>query len=56
MPKAILTENKKFRKQGGSNYVAVKNVPGCLEITDTDTYTAEYHKNKIVLTKKSETK
>jgi len=42
---------KKFRRQGGSNIISIKDVPLYLDVNDKDDYKVTYSKNKIVIEK-----
>ncbi len=51
MSNSKTVRGKKFRKQGGSHLIAIKNEFGSIEINAKDTYTIEYKKNSITITK-----
>ena len=51
MAKSYTETGKKFRRQGGSNILSVKDVPMLMDVNDEDDYKITYFANKIVIEK-----
>ncbi len=43
--------NKKFRRQGGSNIISIKDIPMLMDVNSEDEYKVTYTKNKITIEK-----
>ena len=51
MSNSKIVRGKQFRKQGGSHIISIKDEFGSIDINAEDTYTIEYKKNSITITK-----